>query len=343
MSKDLLKAIKLIEQEKGIAEDILVEAIELALLSAYKKNFNAAKNVRVDFNRATGDYKFIIRKDVVEEVYDDRIEFALEDALKINPAYEVGDIYEEEDLPSDFGRVGAQAAKQALLQRLREAEKEILFKEYSEYEGEILSGTVDRIDTRYVYVKLGKIEAILGENERVPGEEYVPQTPIKVYIAKVDNPSRGSKPHVLSSRSHPEFIRRLFEIEVPEIYNGVVEIKSVSREAGDRTKIAVYSEDKNIDPVGACVGNKGDRVNRIVSELNGEKIDIITWDADPVKFITNALAPAKVEEISIDEEEKIANVKVKDDQLSLAIGKKGQNVRLAAKLTGWKIDIKAAE
>ncbi len=343
MSKDLLKAIKLIEQEKGISEDILVEAIELALLSAYKKNFNAAKNVRVDFNRATGDYKFIIRKDVVEEVYDDRIEFALEDALKINPAYEVGDIYEEEDLPSDFGRVGAQAAKQALLQRLREAEKEILFKEYSEYEGEILSGTVDRIDTRYVYVKLGKIEAILGENERVPGEEYVPQTPIKVYIAKVDNPSRGSKPHVLASRSHPEFIRRLFEIEVPEIYNGVVEIKSVSREAGDRTKIAVYSEDKNIDPVGACVGNKGDRVNRIVSELNGEKIDIITWDVDPVKFITNALAPAKVEEISIDEEEKIANVKVKDDQLSLAIGKKGQNVRLAAKLTGWKIDIKAAE
>ena len=341
MSKDLLKAIKLIEQEKGIAEDILVEAIELALLSAYKKNFNAAKNVRVDFNRATGDYKFIIRKDVVEEVYDDRIEFALEDALKINPAYEVGDIYEEEDLPSDFGRVGAQAAKQALLQRLREAEKEILFKEYSEYEGEILSGTVDRIDTRYVYVKLGKIEAILGENERVPGEEYVPQTPIKVYIAKVDNPSRGSKPHVLASRSHPEFIRRLFEIEVPD--NGVVEIKSVSREAGDRTKIAVYSEDKNIDPVGACVGNKGERVNRIVSELNGEKIDIITWDADPVKFITNALAPAKVEEISIDEEEKIANVKVKDDQLSLAIGKKGQNVRLAAKLTGWKIDIKAAE
>ena len=332
MSKDLLKAIKLIEKEKGIAEDILVEAIELALLSAYKKNFNAAKNVRVDFNRATGDYKFIIRKDVVEEVYDDRIEFALEDALKINPAYEVGDIYEEEDLPSDFGRVGAQAAKQALLQRLREAEKEILFKEYSEYEGEILSGTVDRIDTRYVYVKLGKIEAILGENERVPGEEYVPQTPIKVYIAKVDNPSRGSKPHVLASRSHPEFIRRLFEIEVPEIYNGVVEIKSVSREAGDRTKIAVYSEDKNIDPVGACVGNKGERVNRIVSELNGEKIDIITWDADPVKFITN-----------IDEEEKIANVKVKDDQLSLAIGKKGQNVRLAAKLTGWKIDIKAAE
>ena len=340
MSKDLLKAIKLIEQEKGIAEDILVEAIELALLSAYKKNFNAAKNVRVDFNRATGDYKFIIRKDVVEEVYDDRIEFALEDALKINPAYEVGDIYEVVDLPDDFGRVGAQAAKQALLQRLREAEKEILFKEYSEYEGEILSGTVDRIDTRYVYVKLGKIEAILGENERVPGENYVPQTPIKVYIAKVDNPSRGSKPHVLA---HPEFIRRLFEMEVPEIYSGTVEIKSVSREAGERTKLAVFSEDKNVDPVGACVGNKGDRVNRIVDELNGEKIDIITWDADPVKFITNALAPAKVEEIIIDEEEKIANVKVKEDQLSLAIGKKGQNVRLAARLTGWKIDIKAAE
>jgi len=339
MSKDLLKAIKLIEQEKGIAEDILVEAIELALLSAYKKNFNAAKNVRVDFNRTTGDYKFIIRKDVVEEVYDDRIEFALEDALKINPAYEVGDIYEVVDLPSDFGRVGAQAAKQALLQRLREAEKEILYKEYIEHEGEILSGTIDRIDSRYVYVKLGKIEAILGENERVKGETYVPQTPIKVYIAKVDNPTRGSKPHVLASRSHPEFIRRLFEIEVPEIYSGTVEIKSVSREAGERTKLAVFAEDKNIDPVGACVGNKGERVNRIVEELNGEKIDIITWDADPVKFITNALAPAKVEEINIDEEEKIANVKVKDDQLSLAIGKKGQNSRLAARLCGIKIDI----
>ena len=340
MSKELIKALKFIEQEKGISEDILVEAIELALLSAYKKNFNAAKNVRVDFNRLTGDYKFIIRKDVVEEVYDDRIEFALEDALKINPGYEVGDIYEEEDMPSDFGRVGAQAAKQALLQRLREAEKEVLYKEYIEHEGEILSGTVDRIDSRYVYVKLGKIEAILGENERVPGETYVPQSPIKVYIAKVDNPTRGSKPHVLASRSHPEFIRRLFELEVPEIYNGVVEIKSVSREAGERTKIAVYSEDKNVDPVGACVGNKGDRVKIIVDELNGEKIDIVTWDEDPVKFITNALAPAKVESMEINEIEKIANVRVAEEQLSLAIGKKGQNVRLAAKLTGWKIDIK---
>ena len=192
-------------------------------------------------------------------------------------------------------------------------------------------------------MKLGKIEAILGENERVKGEIYVPQSPIKVYIAKVDNPTRGSKPHVLASRSHPEFIRRLFEQEVPEIYSGVVEIKSISREAGDRTKIAVYTEDKNIDPVGSCVGNKGERVKIIVDELNGEKIDIITWDSDPIKFITNALAPANVEEIIIDEEEKIANVKVNEDQLSLAIGKKGQNVRLAAKLTGWKIDIKAVE
>lgn len=343
MSKALLKAIDVIETEKGISREILFEAIEVALLSAYKKNFNASKNVRLDFNRTTGDYKFIIRKDVVEEVYDDRIEFALEDALKINPAYEVGDIYEEVDKPEDFGRVGAQAAKQALMQRLRDAEKEVLYNEYIEYEGEIRSGYVDRVDARYVYVKLGKIEAILGESERVPGEVYEPQSPIKVYIAKVDNPTRGSKPHVLASRSHPDFIKRLFEQEVPEIYDGVVEIKSVSREAGERTKIAVYSEDKNIDSVGACVGPSGTRVGEIVNELNGEKIDIVPWDSEIEKFITNALAPAKVINISIDEENKISTVEVSEDQLSLAIGKKGQNVRLAAKLTGWKIDIKTAE
>lgn len=343
MSKALLKAIDLIETEKGISRDILFEAIEMALLSAYKKNFNASKNVRVDFNRATGDYKFIIRKDVVEEVYDDRIEYALEDALKVNPAYEVGDIFEEVDIPDDFGRVGAQAAKQALMQRLRDAEKEVLYNEYIEYEGEIRSGYVDRVDTRYVYVKLGKIEAILGENERVPGEVYIPQTPIKVYIAKVDNPSKGSKPHVLASRSHPDFIKRLFEQEVPEIYDGIVEIKSISREAGERTKIAVHSDDKNIDSVGSCVGPSGERVRAIVEELNNEKIDIVPWNSEIDKFITSALAPAKVTSITIDEENKIANVLVTEDQLSLAIGKKGQNVRLAAKLTGWKIDIKTEE
>ncbi|MBF0714462.1 transcription termination/antitermination protein NusA [Gemella sp. GH3] len=343
MSKALLKAIDVIETEKGISREILFEAIEMALLSAYKKNFNASKNVRVDFNRTTGEYKFIIRKDVVEEVYDDRIEYALEDALKVNPAYEVGDIFEEVDIPSDFGRVGAQAAKQALMQRLHDAEKEILYNEYIEYEGEIRDGYVDRVDSRYVYVKLGKIEAILGENERVPGEEYIPQTPIKVYIARVDNPSRGSKPHVLASRSHPEFIKRLFEQQVPEIFDGIVEVKSVSREAGERTKIAVHSEDSNVDAVGSCVGPSGSRVNQILNELNGEKIDIVPWDKDIEKFITNSLAPAKVLNISIDEDNKVANVEVAEDQLSLAIGKKGQNVRLAAKLTGWKIDIKTTE
>lgn len=340
MSKALLKAIDLIETEKGISKEVLFEAVEMALLSAYKKNFNTSKNVRVDFNRTTGDYKFIIRKDVVEEVYDYRIEFSLEEALKINPAYEVGDIYEEIDCPKDFGRVGAQAAKQALMQRLRDAEKEVLFKEYIEYEGEIRSGYIDRVDSRYVYIKLGKIEAILGENERVPGEIYTPQAPIKVYISKVDNPTKGSKPHVLASRSHPNFIKRLFEQEVPEIYDGVVEIKSVSREAGERTKIAVYSEDSNVDPVGACVGASGVRVSNVLKEINGEKIDIIPWDKEIQSFITNSLSPAKVINITINEEDKIATVDVAEDQLSLAIGKKGQNVRLAAKLTGWKIDIK---
>ncbi len=342
MSKALLKAIDLIEAEKGISREILFEAIETALLSAYKKNFNASKNVRLDFNRKTGDYKFIIRKDVVEEVYDERIEFPLEEALKVNPAYEVGDIYEEVDTPKDFGRVGAQAAKQALMQRLRDAEKEVLYNEYIDYEGEIKSGYIDRVDSRYVYVKLGKIEAILGENERVPGEIYIPQAPIKVYIVKVSNPTKGSKPHVLVSRSHADFIKRLFEQEVPEIYDGTVEIKSVSREAGERTKIAVYSEDKNIDAVGACVGPSGDRVRRIVEELNDEKIDIVPWCKDVDKFIINSLAPAKVLNITIDEENKVAEVEVSEDQLSLAIGKKGQNVRLAAKLTNWKIDIKTS-
>lgn len=343
MSKALLKAIELIETEKGISKEILFEAVETALLSAYKKNFNATKNVRVDFNRTTGDYKFIIRKDVVEEVYDDRIEYSLEDALKVNPAYEVGDIFEEIDMPEDFGRVGAQAAKQALMQRLRDAEKEVLYNEYIEYEGEILSGYIDRVDSRYVYVKLGKIEAILGENERVPGEVYVPQSPIKVYIAKVDNPTKGSRPHVLASRSHPELIKRLFEQEVPEIYDGTVEIKSISREAGERTKIAVYSENKNIDSVGSCVGPSGERVRRIVEELNNEKIDIVPWSSDIKEYIINSLAPAKVIDMEINEEDKVATVVVDNSQLSLAIGKKGQNVRLAAKLTGWKIDIKTEE
>lgn len=343
MSKALLKAIELIETEKGISKEILFEAVETALLSAYKKNFNATKNVRVDFNRTTGDYKFIIRKDVVEEVYDDRIEYSLEDALKVNPAYEVGDIFEEIDTPEDFGRVGAQAAKQALMQRLRDAEKEVLYNEYIEYEGEILSGYIDRVDSRYVYVKLGKIEAILGENERVPGEVYVPQSPIKVYIAKVDNPTKGSRPHVLASRSHPDLIKRLFEQEVPEIYDGTVEIKSISREAGERTKIAVYSENKNIDSVGSCVGPSGERVKRIVEELNNEKIDIVPWSSDIKEYIINSLAPAKVIDMEINEEDKVATVVVDNSQLSLAIGKKGQNVRLAAKLTGWKIDIKTEE
>lgn len=343
MSKALLKAIDLIEVEKGISREILFEAIEMALLSAYKKNFNSSKNVRVDFNRSTGDYKFIIRKDVVEEVYDDRIEYSLEDALKVNPAYEVGDIFEQVDIPKDFGRVGAQAAKQALMQRLRDAEKEVLYNEYVEYEGEIRSGYIDRVDSRYVYVKLGKIEAILGENERIPGEIYEPQAPIKVYISKVDNPTKGSKPHVLASRSHPDFIKRLFEQEVPEIYDGIVEIKSISREAGERTKIAVHSDDKNIDSVGSCVGPSGTRVGEILKELNNEKIDIVPWSSEIDKFIISALAPAKVTTIDIDEENKVATVIVSEDQLSLAIGKKGQNVRLAAKLTGWKIDIKTLE
>lgn len=341
MTNELLKAIEFIEQEKGISREVLKEAIEAALTSAYRKNFNTIKNVRVDFNDTTGEYKVYSRKEVVEEVFDDRTEVELSVALESNPAYEIGDIYEEEVTPKDFGRVGAQAAKQAVMQRIREAEREILYKEFSEHEGDIMNGVIDRIDHRFVYVKLGKTEAILGEPERMPNEQYIPQTNIKVYVTKVENSKKGSQPHVLVSRTHAGLLKRLFESEVPEIYDGIVEIKSVAREAGDRSKISVHSENKSIDAVGACVGGKGARVQTIVDELHGEKIDVVEWSEDPKVFIANALSPSQVLVVQLNEEKQSALVVVPDFQLSLAIGKRGQNARLAAKLTNWKIDIKS--
>ncbi|MDU6916328.1 MAG: transcription termination factor NusA, partial [Staphylococcus epidermidis] len=271
--------------------------------------------------------------------FDDRDEVDLSTALVKNPAYEVGDIYEQDVTPKDFGRVGAQAAKQAVMQRLRDAEREILYDEFIDKEEDILTGVIDRVDHRYVYVNLGRIEAVLSEAERSPNEKYIPNERIKVYVNKVEQTTKG--PQIYVSRSHPGLLKRLFEQEVPEIYDGTVIVKSVAREAGDRSKISVYSDNPDIDAVGACVGSKGARVEAVVEELGGEKIDIVQWDEDPKVFVRNALSPSQVLEVIVDEENQSTVVVVPDYQLSLAIGKRGQNARLAAKLTSWKIDIKS--
>ena len=280
-----------------------------------------------------------MRKDVVEEVEDDMIEISLEEALEIDPRYEAGDVVEYQVTPRDFGRIAAQTAKQVVVQRIREAERGMIFDDYITRQGEIITGTVQRISNETIFVNIGKAEGILAATERVPGEKYGINDRIKVYIMDVKKTTKG--PQVFLSRSHPGLVKRLFELEVPEIEEGIVEIKSIAREAGSRTKIAVYTEEENVDPVGACVGTRGSRVQNIVDELFGEKIDIITWNDDPETLISNVLSPAKVEKVLIDEEEKSATVIVPDYQLSLAIGKEGQNVRLAAKLCGWKIDIKS--
>ncbi|HHJ3727411.1 TPA: transcription termination factor NusA [Staphylococcus aureus] len=337
-SNELLLATEYLEKEKKIPRAVLIDAIEAALITAYKKNYDSARNVRVELNMDQGTFKVIARKDVVEEVFDDRDEVDLSTALVKNPAYEIGDIYEEDVTPKDFGRVGAQAAKQAVMQRLRDAEREILFEEFIDKEEDILTGIIDRVDHRYVYVNLGRIEAVLSEAERSPNEKYIPNERIKVYVNKVEQTTKG--PQIYVSRSHPGLLKRLFEQEVPEIYDGTVIVKSVAREAGDRSKISVFSENNDIDAVGACVGAKGARVEAVVEELGGEKIDIVQWNEDPKVFVKNALSPSQVLEVIVDETNQ-STVVVPDYQLSLAIGKRGQNARLAAKLTGWKIDIKS--
>ncbi len=340
-SNELLLATEYLEKEKKIPRAVLIDAIEAALITAYKKNYDSARNVRVELNMDQGTFKVIARKDVVEEVFDDRDEVDLSTALVKNPAYEIGDIYEEDVTPKDFGRVGAQAAKQAVMQRLRDAEREILFEEFIDKEEDILTGIIDRVDHRYVYVNLGRIEAVLSEAERSPNEKYIPNERIKVYVNKVEQTTKG--PQIYVSRSHPGLLKRLFEQEVPEIYDGTVIVKSVAREAGDRSKISVFSENNDIDAVGACacVGAKGARVEAVVEELGGEKIDIVQWNEDPKVFVKNALSPSQVLEVIVDETNQSTVVVVPDYQLSLAIGKRGQNARLAAKLTGWKIDIKS--
>ncbi|WP_431029505.1 transcription termination factor NusA [Lysinibacillus sp. LZ02] len=339
MNSELLDALTALEEQKGISREVLIEAIEAALVTAYKRNFNQAQNVRVDLNLNTGSMVVYSRKDVVEEVEDDRLQISLEDAKAINPVYEVGDVLEQEVTPRNFGRIAAQTAKQVVTQRVREAERGRIYEEYVDSVDDIVVGTIERQDQRNIYVSLGKVEAALPTNEQIQGEVYKPQSRLRMYITKVERTTKG--PQIIVSRTHPGLLRRLFEMEVPEIYDGTVEIKSIAREAGDRSKISVYAHNEEVDPVGSCVGAKGARVQTIVNELNGEKIDIVEWSEDPVVFVANALSPSKVLDVQVNEEEKSTTVVVPDYQLSLAIGKRGQNARLAAKLTGWKIDIKS--
>lgn len=339
MNLELIGALKELEKEKGIDSEIIIEAIEAALVSAYKKNFGTQANMRVHVDRSTGDIKVFSRKTVVEEPENSKEEIALSEARRMDPRYELDDIVETEVTPKEFGRIAAQTAKQVVVQRLREAERDMIFHEYSNREGDIVTGVVQRLENRNVYIDLGKTEAILGPNEQMPGEHYNNGDRLKIYIVDVKKTTKG--PQIMVSRTHPGLLKRLFELEVPEIHDGTVELKSVAREAGARSKIAVYSKNENVDPVGACVGPKGLRVQAIVNELKGEKIDIVKWSTDPVKYIANALSPAKVISVEVFPEEKTARVVVPDYQLSLAIGKEGQNARLAAKLTAWKIDIKS--
>jgi len=339
MNREFIRAIEELEKEKGISKDILIEAIELALVSAYKKNYGTSQNVRVNINKEEGDIDVFMRKDVVEEAFDDLVEISLEDAMEIDRRYVVGDTIEYQVTPRDFGRIAAQTAKQVVVQRIREAERGMIFDDYINKQGEIVTGVIHRISNETVFINMGKTEGILAVTEQVPGEAYTVNSRMKVYIMDVKKTTKG--PQVYLSRSHPGLVKKLFELEVPEIQDGSVEIKSISREAGSRTKIAVYTADENIDPVGACVGARGIRVQNVVDELFGEKIDIITWSNDPKVLISNVLSPAKVEKVMESETDKSATVVVPDHQLSLAIGKEGQNVRLAAKLCGWKIDIKS--
>lgn len=339
MNFEFTEALEQIEKDKGIAKEVLIDAVEAALISSYKRNFGSAQNVRVEINRETGEVHVYAQKKITDDVIDDLLEIDIEDARKINPKYDVGDIFESEVTPRNFGRIAAQTAKQVVVQRIREAERGIVFEEFINRESEIITGEVSRVAKGNVYISLGRTEAILGPSEQIPNEEYQHADRIKCYIVEVKKTTKG--PQILLSRTHPGLVKRLFELEVPEIHDGTVEIKSISREAGSRAKIAVYSKDPNVDAVGACVGPKGARVQTIVDELKGEKIDIIKFSEDPKEFISSSLSPAKVVLCEVNSEEKTAKVVVPDYQLSLAIGKEGQNARLAAKLTGWKIDIKS--
>lgn len=339
MSKELAAALDTLEKEKGISKEIVIDALEAALVSAYKRNYGTSQNVEVVFDESKGSITIYQAKEVVEEVYDSQIEISLAEARERNRAYELGDKIKFEVKPKNFGRIAAQTAKQVIMQRMREAERSIIYNEYIAYEDDLMTGTVERQDNKFIYVNLGKVEAVLSQRDQIENETYQTHDRIKVYVSKVENSTKG--PQVFVSRTHPNLIKRLFEQEVPEIYDGTVEIISIAREAGDRSKLAVASRDENVDPVGTSVGPKGARVQAIVNELNGENMDIVEWNKDPAVYIKNALNPAQVLDVKFNEDQHSCVIVVPDYQLSLAIGKRGQNVRLAAKLTGFKIDIKS--
>lgn len=339
MNKELLSAIEYLSKEKGVTADVICDSLEAVLITAYKKEYDGNPNATVCLDRLTGDYSIVSPKTVVAEVADEENEISLEDARAIDKGYEEGDEILVDVTPKNFGRIAAQAAKQVMIQRLREAERNIVYDEFYGRTDDIITGIIQRIEQKNVYIDLGKAEAVLPYSEQIPTEEYTVGQRIKCYVVEVRNSPKGAQ--IQLSRTHPGLLKRLFELEVPEIYDGVVELHSVAREPGKRSKIAVYSRDPNVDCVGACVGPKGARVQNIVMELQNEKIDIVKWDEDPAVYIANALSPAQVVSVTIDEGAKSSVVVVPDYQLSLAIGKAGQNARLAAKLTNWKIDIKS--
>ena len=339
MNKELMGALDELEREKNISKETLLDAIEQSLIQAYKNHFGKADNVHVTINRETGDFSVYADRTVVEHVEDPALEISLVDAQKTNTNAEIGDIMKVEIQSKEFGRIATQNAKNVILQKIREEERKVLYDQYYGIEKEVVTGIVQRVMGKNVSINLGKADAVLTENEQVKGETFQPTERIKVYILEVKDTPKG--PRILVSRTHPGLVKRLFESEVAEVRDGTVEIKSIAREAGSRTKLAVWSNDPDVDPVGACVGVNGARVSAIVNELRGEKIDIINWDENPAILIENALSPAKVIAVMADPDEKTALVVVPDYQLSLAIGKEGQNARLAARLTGFKIDIKS--
>lgn len=339
MNGEFISALRELEREKGVSFDVLLETIETALVTAYKKSFGPVQNARVKVDSETGEVKVFHQKLVTATVTDPQNEIMLEEARQIDPNYEMGDVVEAETTPANFGRIAAQTAKQVVVQRIREAERNMIYEQYAGREQDIVTGVVRRQEGRNIFIDLGRVEAVLPPAEQVHSERYQPGERLKAYVLEVRKTTKG--PQITLSRSHPGLVKRLFEMEVPEIQDGLVEVKAIAREAGSRCKIAVASHDPDVDPVGACVGPRGMRVQTVVNELRGEKIDIVRWNADIGEFVSNALSPAKVMQVRLALDKNAATVIVPDHQLSLAIGKEGQNARLAAKVTGWKIDIKS--
>ena len=336
---DFIMALDELQREKGIDKEVVYEALEASLISACRKNFGTSQNIKVDLNRKDGTVKVWAQKNIVEVPQDDNLEISVEKAQQINPNLKLGDVVDIEVTPRNFGRIAAQNAKQVVVQKIREAERNIIYGEYKGKEREMVSGIIQRKEKKNVFINLGRTEALLAPAEQIPGEEYKQNQIIKVYVIEVRNTPKG--PQIMVSRTHPELVKRLFEQEVPEILQGIVQIKNIAREPGSRSKLAVMSKEPQVDPLGACVGPNGDRVNAVVNELSGEKIDIVVWNEQPDIFIAAALSPTQVLNVQVDPENFMATVTVPENQLSLAIGKDGQNARLAARLTGYRIDIKS--